>query len=236
MVDASLGGWLFLGYTLLALGVAGLFCYSLFFISNVISRLGIYHKSKVISPILGESYWQRRKKVFFCYFVLIIPVYATIIYLIDPPNELIPIAFYVTLPLVVAYLVSLRVLANPTKRGVFQHWILKTVSASETKKRELILGTIKERVISFYFALTEVTIFILLIKYVFKVISYKDPTNAWEPFLMPIITYIDLYVPSSPIDIFTLFLGAFFGSLVISTMFGEYILNRWEPIDQIEDC
>ena len=170
--------------------------------------------------------------------------------LTNPPSQNpssgnpIDIPYFLSLSLVPAFLLSLRILANPTRKGVITFEVgrfsefssslvfvidlirkrkipeeLATTSYDEVKKK---VRGYKEQVISFYFSFVGSSL-ILFFLFVFlqieKTKGTYDLISAFSPMMNPVATVL-LFVAE--------ILAIFF-----VTLFGEMYLEWAEPIDQI---
>ncbi len=206
----------FIGYTYPYMLFAVLISCFVFFLAFLafpiaISYIGTYsgfdrpNRSKIIE--IGE--------ILICYFLLTLPVALTVLSLIQfEYNEKRIIIF---LGVVIAFLVSLRLLANPTKTTLKYIFWIKNTSYLTTREIEQI-KLFRERVLSFYLSLIEGATFILLISLILIPSfnqKFSDITNL---------------VCRNPIGLIAI-LGSYSITLILSTILCEIILKWWEPID-----
>lgn len=213
----------YLAFVLIALLLSYLFYNSLFFVSENITRLGVYHKNKKDDPVFGETQRERFLKVYWCYLRLTLPVYISVIYILEPTPEQLTGAFIISLPMIISFLVSLRIISNPTKHGLLKFKSIDLFYVTPEAKKAAY-NTIKERMLSFYFALIEATLFYFFMRYVFYL--WNESPKTFESF-------IALISPNTSIPAFISFLIAYLIALFISAGISEGILRIWEPIDQI---
>jgi hypothetical protein len=156
----------------------------------------------------------------------------------------IDIPFFLSLSIVPAFLLSLRILANPTRKGVitfeegrfseFSTSLVFVINLARKRKipeemtvtsdveiKKKIRGY-KEQVISFYFSFVGSTL-ILFFLFVFLQIEKSKGTydliSAFSPTMDPIVTVL-LFIAEIP-------------AIFIITILGELYLEWAEPIDQI---
>jgi len=220
-------------------------------ISTIITRIGFYHQKvseKCNIPkwfydlLLYENslkpFQINFPEMFLNYIILSIPLYFTFVYLLNPSNFLensceiscsttnINNAFIASLSTIPVYLLSIRLLTNPLKKDFYYlKWINKFYQ-KETSK-----SLLKERIISFYFALTATTFFIMVMAIIYKFLGFS---KDWITFYT---TLIDLFRKSfipqfNNLQIF-LFICAYFVTLLILTATIEYLFEKGEPIKDI---
>ena len=123
--------------------------------------------------------------------------------------------------MIISFLVSLRIISNPTKHGLLKFKSIDLFYVTPEAKKAAY-NTIKERMLSFYFALIEVTLFYFFMRYVFYL--WNESPKTFESF-------IALISPNTSIPAFISFLIAYLIALFISAGISEGILRIWEPID-----
>ncbi len=218
----------------------------------------------------GELFWEKVWLVFKYNFWIAIPLFVTLLFLLNSfiitpipsfgnVSEItsnisahnnqnqnpIDIRYFISLSIIPAFLLSLRLLANPTWNGVItfnqelesnfssllvnvKNLIYKKsafiesadlISDDERKKR---VRAYKEQVISFYFSFVGSTL-ILFFLFIFLQIEQSkgnyDPLSVFSPIMNPLAT--GLFFIAEAIAIF------------VVTTIGELYLIRADPIDQI---
>jgi hypothetical protein len=156
----------------------------------------------------------------------------------------IDIPFFLSLSLVPAFLLSLRILANPTQKGVitydkgrfseFSSSLVFVMNLVKTRKiPEEMTGTsddeikkkirgYKEQVISFYFSFVGSSLILFFLFVSLQIEKSKgtyDIISAFSPSMNPVATVL-LFAAEIP-------------AILIITIIGEIYLERAEPIDQI---
>lgn len=175
--------------------------------------------------------------------ILTIPLYFSIMYLLNPSNFFTPTqiadcttqdlksAFIVALTVIPLFLLYLRLLTNPIlgKIPIFNEiLVLLRNHYSTTESPE----NIRERFMSFYFSITASAFFVMIMLYLYKSI----PLNL-SPFDVPV--YLINSLEKSFVPIFDptligntirigLFIIAYLLVLFVLTSFGEIILDRYK--------
>ena len=177
-----------------------------------------------------------------------LPLYFSIMYLINPTNYLNPSlssiltadvdnAFIATIAIIPGYLLSLRLLAHPTQikcRIPLLGRLLKEIrdQYSTTKSTE----TLKERFLSFYFSLSASAFFFMMMLYLYKLMPIK-----MNPFDLSIYVFQSInksFVPNYDTDPginairITFYIGGFIFALFLTTFLGEYILHNYRLLDK----
>jgi len=199
-------------------------------ISESVTHLTLYHFlipnnwPIEIDPIFGEYFWEKFQKVFIWNLLLAIVLMPNFFIIFDPklsfPSKGMTeadFAFILALCLIPAFLLSLRILTNPTKKG-FQ--FLEMIHLNIRIKEIDTIKRIKERMASFFSSFIIVNIIILIVYIIYEIfksgskmdISRFFPSLSWEIVLILIL-----------IEIVIIFL---------TTLFGEIYLKHMIPIDQ----
>lgn len=205
-------------YLLLIFGLAYLFYVSFFYIFRIVSSLSEYQK---IGNTTSDRIWHV-VEIFLKYLVLTIPAYLTIIQLVNPPINL--LTFIFLSPITISYLISLRLLANPTKKGLFRLYSGSKFSKLSNENQQIMVNQFKTNVTSFYFSLTEAAIFIFIIITAFQ---NFDPQKINQLFNLETIVNVFNVVN---LTIFSIILLVYVVSLIIAAVYGEALLESWEPI------
>ncbi len=234
------------GFIFITLGLFLFFTIAILAISNPISKIGTYHRLDSNSKYKKEitlNFWVVLKNNF----ILIIPLYFSIMFLINPTNYFVPngtgsngdvnTAFIVTLAVIPAYLLSLRLLTNPVQESfpIFR-------AISELIKNDYLssisIENLKERFRSFFFSLTTSALFLMIVLYLYKSI----PLNL-NPFDVPNFILYSLgnsFYPSFDPDIETnlirifLYIVGFLLAIFVVTAFGEIIISRYKIFEEKE--
>ncbi len=221
-------------------------------ISRPISEIGTYNKLNTSRK--RESIRINMLKTFKNNILLSIPLYLTIVYLLNPENFFIISAgatssastineFKAALVIIPGYLLSIRLLTNPVKKDSAYPLLRPLLSMIKRYHSDIASKpNLKERIISFYFALTASTFFLMIMLVLYKSIplataaSLSDPLNInfWKNVAQ---IFISSVIPQFSPDIFTnlitiiLFIGAYLLALFIQTAFGEIILDHYQLRD-----
>jgi hypothetical protein len=220
-------------------------------ISKPLSKLEVYVEPK--NPLKGfkEPITSNLIEVFKNNVILTIPLYFTIVYLLNPANFFVvsgsPVVqsdmineFKAAIVIIPGYLLSIRLLTNSVKSGCNLILIGPLLSLirdyySDNNSIELL----KERIVSFYFSLTASTFIVMVMLGLYRAIplggtlpSLSDPLNlifwgrVFQIFEVSFIPHFDSNVIQNSTYIL-LFLGAYFVSLFILTVAGEIILEHY---------
>jgi hypothetical protein len=203
-----------------AIPIAYLFFLVLYFFYQIISYTGKYR---------GNNFWQ----IFGCNIVLTIPIYLTIWTILQPKDNEIFAFFFSSLIIIIAFLLSLRFLSVPTKRGfikLFEVW----ENTAIPDKAKAKIGLFRDNVIAFYFSIIAVSIFYVIIFWIFDLLKpiFSNSQSAscnctsnpiWETPLPP-IPLVDILI----------FISGYILALFIGTKMLEYYLERSIPIDDLE--
>jgi hypothetical protein len=202
--------------------------------------MGIYHQlSKYDSPF-GETLWRKFLKVFFLeiklsLLILIVIFFfvATLIQFKDPltNTDVINIIFS-TIVVCPAFLLSLRLLANPVKNIPrwpspisFLNHIFSVSYLARPKENIQDIKAIKERFVSIYFSIIATVLFTLIFLYAYLVIIYQENFfKNVENFFIPSISTLD------PVIIVKLIL-VFLFVLFLTTAIGEWFLKKYEFLE-----
>lgn len=206
----------YVAFVLIALGLFYLFYMTFFFISKVIDSLGEYQK---IDRTDIRSRRKKIKKIFIAYLWLSLPTYLTVLNLLHPSSDDLGKAFIAILPIIISYLISLRILSNPNKMVLTRFGIRDLNNI--TKEQNYWVENFKERVHSFYFSLTEGTIFYMIMLILYTLIkdeSYENLLGQFIPAISPLMMLI--------------FIISYSLALFIAAVLGEYFLELFQPIRQ----
>jgi hypothetical protein len=216
----------FLIVTILLVVLFILFAY---YISELCSRLAIYHRLVDFPSPNGETRREKINKVFiinlklsFCIVVTVIFLVNTIIGLknIGIPRD-VDYAYISSFIICPAYLLSLRLLANPVKivsKIPFLNFLSRPNDGFEELKK------FKERMVSFYFSFIATIFFSLLFIYIFYALTQRTSPNEI------ILGIINNFMPKFDLVILSLFVLVFLFILLATTTLGEYILDRYKVI------
>ncbi|MGD0080411.1 MAG: hypothetical protein ABSB80_07185 [Methanoregula sp.] len=203
----SVSGILYPEYAILAVMLIYLFYFVFFLLLDLTAYLGNYNKKEA-----KKNRFNYTLKIIGCYLVLTFPVYLTIFTLVQLPANPTIVDYGLMFPVMTSFLISLRFLANPTE--FIHNWRYKEIPLEDIKKHA---AYIKEQVISFYFALIEAGIFIILIGIVFKDTKERLTSNLIGMF-------------SSPENL-AVFIISYLLSLVLLGLLGELYLDYAKVID-----
>ena len=225
-----------------------------------ISKIRLYHKVIPKEKIdqekceFGETIIEKIGIVFILNSWISIPLFLTLLFLFNTfttpslqskgVSSPLDLPFLLALSIVPAFLLSLRILSNPTRHGFFtfneafgsnfsdlmSHLInyfkygKKTqVTGEMISNAERInrIRSFKEQVISFYFSFVGSALILL---YLFIFLEIQKTKGAFDP--------LSIFFPMDPI-ISILMICAEVLSIIIVTIIGEFYLQWAEPIDQI---
>lgn len=206
---------------------------------SITCRLGMYHTREYES--------EKLKEVFIANFVIGISLFLVLIYIFNSvpssffvnenngtnnlntsathPNSLTFIpsngAFTSALMLVPTFLLTLRLLANPTMDWIKNIIDCKNLSDSEIQNK---VRCFKDQVISFYYSFIAGTIVLFLLSMFLT--AYLDNSAIDVRLLTP-------FVPKMDIFSIIFFISLEFLIVTITTLLGEWYLKISSPIDQI---
>jgi len=235
-------------------------------IFDSISKLGIYHRLIKTNDnheeecFFGEKFPEKVKKVFKYNFIIAIPLFLVILFLLHSQTSesvdaiasfsgstvlsLSDISFFITLAMVPAFLLSFRLLSNPTKQGLFTfengrisevsssvHFFIclvkerkipeEPVEFNSDNGRLLNINLYKEQIKSLYFSFICTTLLLLLL-FVFLKIEQShgtyDPISDFSP---------SMYLPAVVIMVISEILA-----IAIISILGEIYLKWADPVDQ----
>ncbi len=205
----------YVAFAFIAIGLIYIFYLTFFLFSDLIDSLGVYQK---IDKNNTKERWENFKRIFRAYLLLSLPTYLTVLNLLHPSKEDLFKAFVATLPIIISYLVSLRLLLNPNQV------VLRKLGIRDpshlTEPDETWIKNFKERVHSFYFSLTEITIFYISMLILFTAIKNESITNL-----------LDEFFPQMSFFIATVFVISYILALFVAAALGEYFLERFQPIE-----
>jgi hypothetical protein len=187
---------------------------TLYVLSQVVSLLGIYH---VLDKNGGnECFLKKLWELMKCNAALSLPLLFTFNYLFQTtliaPN--VQNAFYLSLPITILTLLSIRIIANPT--DITQP---STARFFSPEKRNSVIEQHKERILSFFYSFISASIILLIL-----IFSYHAFTNQ---------SFNELQIPSLSISEFAEAFAAYLTFLFLGTLFGEIILKIKPPINTI---
>jgi len=198
-------------------------------IDNPVSKLCIYHKIKSKNNPIGETVWQKILLMFFYNTILSFPVVLTVIYILNPSTvntnpvsglSGFDICFIVALLVSGGLLLTLRLIANPTHKGIDflnkQIIIKRRFFGSIPRIKE-----IKDIIFSFLSTLFVGTGLYLVLRFCADYLS----SNTFQHFFKS-------YIPTMSLPYLFLYIVAYFEVLFITTTIGELILEKCEPIVQ----
>ena len=206
--------------------------------------MGIYHPLSNFDSSVGETLAKKFIKIYILklqlsllIFIVIFFFVTTIIQFKEPITYTdiynIIISFVVICP---AFLLSLRLLANPVKiiprwpwPITFLNWILPVSYLARPNENSQTIRAIKERFLSIYFSMIVSVMFTLIFLYVYLVTIYREKFfNTVYNFFVPSILTLDPFVI---IKLFIIFLIVLF----ITTSIGEMFLKKYEVME-IDYC
>jgi hypothetical protein len=223
-------------------------------ISKPISNIGVHYKAK---PFYGfrEPLFSNVIEVFLNNLILSIPLYLTIVYLLNPENFFVTSGsstidivneFKAALVIIPGYLLSIRLLTNPVKKES-RFPILRSLLGLTKKFYQGIVprDRLKERIISFYFSLTATFFVVMVMIWLYKTIplgglaSLSDPLNLtfWGKIFQSLaISFIPHFNDDLIINLITIlvFVGAYLVALFLLTVTCELILSYHELVDPEE--
>jgi hypothetical protein len=206
---------IYLAIVLLAFPIAYIFFIVLTIIYRVVSYLGNYRKNDFL-------------RVFGCNAFLTAPIYLTIWTILQPKNyEL--IAFFISsLIIIIAFLLSLRFLSNPTVNGFIKLYDVWDNTAIPNPTKEKI-KRLKENVIGFYFSIIVVGIFYVIMFWLFN--TFK-PTSLSQPNICECESNLiwETPLPPIPIEATLVFIGGYILALFVATALLEVYLRKYKPI------
>lgn len=207
---------------------------------ELFSKLGIYHPLSKFNSSFGETLAKKFIKVYILevqlsllIFIVIFFFIATIIQFKEPITNTdiynIGFSFVVIGP---AFLLSLRLLANPVKKIprwprpiTFLNWVFPFAYLTRPNDNFQTIRPIKERFLSIYFSLIVSVLFTLIFLYVYFVTIYKDKFfNIVSNFFVPSISSLDPFVSLKLVIVF--FIVLFF-----TTTIGELFLKKYEVME-----
>jgi hypothetical protein len=216
-------------------------------ISDPISKIGVYYPPKYLIGKFKQPITTNLIEVFTCNLILSLPLYFSIMYLINPLNYLNPVsdsiltsdvtnAFIVTIAVIPGYLLSIRLLAHPIKKdsGIpLLGWILKTIRTQYSFTNSF--ESLRERFVSFYFSLSASAFFIMVILYLYKLTPLKKNPIELSFYVFDSFNraFIPIFDPNMEINLIriVLCLGGFVFALFLTTTFGEIILQEYQLLE-----
>ncbi len=182
------------------------------YISNRISLLGIYHKLKSSENPNGEEFLNKVVEVSKCNFLLAFPMgFAFYIIIIQNiPNSDSQAALLVAIGLSLVTLIMIRVLANPCG------FIKPLICSRDGGRTDDHLKFHKERVLSFFFALIEGSIIVVLGLFSYNLLKTQN-------FTVPTFSLVDFG------EVFIIYVALVVGV----TLLGEGYLLIFKPLKQI---
>jgi len=234
--------------------ISFLFVMTVVTISRPISEIGTYSKSNTSKK--RENVRINMLKTFKNNLILSIPLYITIVYLLNPGNFFITSItatsssnvineFKAALAIIPGYLLSIRLLTNPVKQESPYPMLKPLLGMIKIYHSDLgSKPNLKERIVSFYFALTASTFFLMVMLVFYKSIplatsaSLSDPLNItfWNNVAQSFVSsVVPQFNPNFLINSVTilLFIGAYLLALFILTAVGEIILDRYQLADSL---
>ncbi len=209
--------------------------------SELFSKLGVYHPLSYFNSPFGETLWVKFVKVYFLnlklslfIFIVIFFFIATIIQFKEPlsSNDLSNLIIS-AIAICPAFLLSLRLLANPVKivpefsgKFKFLNRIFPVSYLARPNETSQSIRIIKERFVSLYFSMIITVLFTLIFLYVYLGTIYGSG----------IFTYISgLFIPSisklNPLSTLLL-IPVFLLVLFFTTSIGELFLRKYEVLEK----
>jgi hypothetical protein len=222
---------LILGFLILSFGYYIIFSWFIPGISKWVNYLTEYQSSQTL---IKRIYY-----IFFCNFFLAIPLLATVLYILNPSKVVvntqlglstIDIGVIVALAIIPGLLLILRLLSNPTRRGIiwkvhnFTIMIIKsqyTGSLPVNNQTPPEIRKLKDDISSFYSTL----IFGTLLYIVIQFCADYFINGSYSQFL-------SRYTPSFPLIVIICYIVAYLATLILVVIVGELILDYCEPIDK----
>jgi len=202
-----------------AVPIAYLFFFVLYTIYQVISYIGEYHKN---------NFWQ----IFYRNCFLTIFVYLTTWTILQPKENETVGFFFSSLIIIVAFLLSLRFLSIPTINGFFKLYEVWEDTAIPEKIKAKIIR-FKENVIAFYFSIIAVSLFYVIMFWIFDLLNplfSMGQSSSFECVSSPIWV-----TPLPPLSLENdiIFISAYIIALFIGTWTLEYYLRKSKPIKNL---
>jgi hypothetical protein len=208
--------------------------------SELFSKLGMYHQLSNFNSVFSETGLMKLFKVYILELQLSLLIFIVIFFfaatIIQFKNAItvIDIINVIITSIVIcpAFLLSLRLLANPVKKiprwqGLLAplNWILPIQYLSRPNANFEQIKQIKERIIAFYFSIITTVWFTLIIIYAYVVILWNTTFfDKVQKYFIPAIFSID---PVSIISLVVIFMITLF----ITSLIGETFLKNYEVID-----
>ncbi|MFA5212743.1 MAG: hypothetical protein WC406_05390, partial [Methanoregula sp.] len=199
-----------------------------------------YHQLSNYNSPFGETSFRKLFKVYvvevqlsLLIFIVIFFLVATIIQFKDTitANDILNIIIS-SIVICPAFLLSLRLLANPVKKiprwqGLLTplNWVFPVHYFARPYANFEQIKQIKERIVSFYFSLVVTVLFTLIFIYVYFVVTWNTTFfDKIKTYFIPAIFSID---PFSVIILLVIFLTTLF----ITSLIGESFLKYFKVID-----
>ncbi|MGD0080728.1 MAG: hypothetical protein ABSB80_08800 [Methanoregula sp.] len=235
-------------------GMGLIILFGIRWISIFVSRISFYHRNFSKNCLVPKCFYDflpleeealstyqfNFPEMFINYLVLSIPLYMTFVYLLNPsnffnvsPNNIcfpnnINEAFLTSLVTIPVYLLSMRLLTNPSNKDFIYFRLIK-----EFYQNEKSMSDLKERMVSFYFALTASTFFIMVMDIIFK--SFILSSQETITFINFYEKFYDLskesFIPQFSSTQIFLYICAYFVMLFMLTGISEFILEILEPME-----
>jgi len=227
-------------FTLVFISVIGIVI-----ISQFVSRIGVYHREysdKCVFPKWLYDYLQTDEKLtpfqinfpemFLNYIILSIPLYVIFIFILDPTNFFanssisnnVKNEFIATMAIIPAYLFSIRILSNPLNKNYWS--AIKVFYEQNSDKRNL-----KRDILSFYFALTATSFFIMVFDFFYKSLGLvNDVTTYWSNLKQ---LFYQTLIPQFDGSSFILYICAYLIMLFMASVILELILQYCDPIENV---
>jgi hypothetical protein len=224
--------WMILIFLFLTIVASFLFFLIIWIVFYSISYLGIYKKLNTEDPLNGESFFQKIKNTYLLNAFLSIFLLLVVIYFLYPSDIAtnsdltskmtifaeIDYTYILSIAFIPAYLLSLRILANPTI-NVFYISIIEYYTHPSDKIQ--FIKSFKNGAISFYVSLT-----IGALIYLFLKLMQASMNHQLEAEMSKFHSHFD--------SIFTLVLiTMYLIILFVTTVIGEYILKWYQPYERI---
>jgi len=205
----STSGIIYLLFLILAIPLIYIFYFTFHFFYNFTKYLGEYHR---FPSKKGRFIY--KLKIFGHYFLLTIPTYLTILSLVQLRSSSNLFEFIIIIPMMLSFLISLRLLAHPTW-FIYRILYKKNQLSISLDDKEKIKD-IKAQVTPFYFGLIEVGLIVFIMGLFVEDTKQKLISN--------------LTVLISPPENLLILAIAYFISLSILGLFSEWFLETGDVI------
>lgn len=216
------------GFLIASMGLYLFFYHLIPAIAAAVSKLCIYHKLNTNNKDNGETLWKKIALVFSYNLLLTLPMLFTLLYLLNLSTlkmsgrldlSGIDIGIIIAISIIPGLLLTLRLIANPTYRGIGlgEYFVIKKAFSGTLTD----IAKIKDYISSFFSTLIMGAVLFLFLLYCsdyFSSLSY--------------FTFFKRYIPTMAPFEFSLYIIGYVGTLFIITIIGEKILEKCMPIEQ----